>query len=84
MSFTHCALSGVLLSHPVVSKKSGYVFEKSTIEKHIEAVGQCPITGVELKLEDLVEINLDKVTKPRPINTTSIPGLISLLQTEWD
>ncbi len=66
MSITNCALTGAPLEHPVVSKKSGYVpplqprrhvFERRVIEKHIEESGKCPITGLALSKDDLVEIN---------------------------
>ena len=40
----------------MVSIKSGHVFEKERIEKIIETVGICPVTGEELSLSDLVEI----------------------------
>lgn len=45
MSWNHCAISGNLLEDPVVSKKSGHIFERSLIEKHIESMQECPITG---------------------------------------
>jgi len=28
MSFCHCAFSGLLLKNPVISKKTGHIFEK--------------------------------------------------------
>ena len=48
MSLTNCALSGESLVNPVVSIKSGHVFEKALIEKHLANTGQCPLTGVDL------------------------------------
>jgi pre-mRNA-processing factor 19 len=39
MSVTNCALSGLPLENPVVSVKSGHVFEKSLIEKHLLNTG---------------------------------------------
>jgi pre-mRNA-processing factor 19 len=57
MSVTTCALSGLPMKQPVVSIKSGHLFEKSLIEKHVLNTGQCPITGQELNIQtDLVEI----------------------------
>lgn len=56
MSWNHCALSGNPLEEPVVSKKTGHVFEKRVIEKHIEAIEQCPITGQTLTLNDLIPL----------------------------
>ena len=55
MSVTTCALSGESLVNPVVSVKSGHVFERALIEKHLNNTGQCPVTGVDLNAQtDLV------------------------------
>lgn len=56
MSVTTCALSGNPLEEPVVSTKTGHVFERSVIEKHIDNTGQCPITGVDLEKQDLLTL----------------------------
>lgn len=56
MSVTTCALSGNPLEEAVVSTKTGHVFEKRVIEKHIENTGQCPITGADLEKSDLVPL----------------------------
>lgn len=44
MSWNFCAISGEQLVEPVVSRKSGHVFEKRVIEKHITSTGKCPLT----------------------------------------
>ena len=36
MSVSNCALSGQALENPVVSIKTGHVFEKELIKKHVE------------------------------------------------
>lgn len=41
---------------PVVSPSSGAVFERRIIEKYIIENGVDPISGKELKVEDLIEI----------------------------
>ena len=84
MSFNICSLSGNIVEVPVISKKSGHIFEKRLIEKHIDATGQCPITGSELTKDDLLEIKTSKSTKPRSANSTNIPSMLSTLQSEWD
>jgi pre-mRNA-processing factor 19 len=82
---TTCALSGTTPVQPVVSIKSGHVFEKRLIEKYLEANGNvCPVTNQELKKEDLIEIKVNKVVPPRPTTATSIPAMLSLFQNEWD
>ena len=49
-----CAISGNAPEHPVVSTKSGHVFEQSVIEKYIESTGKCPVTSEPLAAEDLL------------------------------
>ncbi|CAK59056.1 unnamed protein product (macronuclear) [Paramecium tetraurelia] len=83
-SWQTCALSGELIETPVISKVSGHIYEKRLIEKHIESTGTCPITGRPLNFDDLIEVKVAKVQKPRPVTATSIPSLLSLLQNEWD
>ncbi|CAD2097484.1 pre-mRNA-processing factor 19 [Plasmodium vinckei petteri] len=78
-----CTISGQTPEEPVVSK-TGYIFEKRLIEKHIKNYGICPVSGEVLTLDDLYPIKIEKFVKPRPITATSIPGLLSIFQTEWD
>ncbi|RUS13758.1 WD40-repeat-containing domain protein [Endogone sp. FLAS-F59071] len=80
-----CAISGEPPEVPVVSTKSGNVYEKRLITKYINDKGKDPITNEDLTLEDLVEINATpKTVKPRPPTVTSIPSLLSVFQNEWD
>ncbi|EAN30950.1 WD domain G-beta repeat protein [Theileria parva strain Muguga] len=78
-----CTISGVQPQEPCLSK-TGYIFERRLIEKHLEESPVCPATGEPLTLQDLITIKTDVVTKPRPVTASSIPGLLSLLQSEWD
>ncbi|KAL1526962.1 hypothetical protein AB1Y20_015651 [Prymnesium parvum] len=78
-----CAISGNAPEHPVVSK-TGHLFEQSVIEKYIEATGKCPVTGEELSASDLLPLKTSATVKPRPLAATSIPGMLSLFQNEWD
>lgn len=78
-----CTISGQTPEEPVISK-TGYIFEKRLIEKHIINYGICPVSGEVLTLEDLYPIKNEKIVKPRPITASSIPGLLSIFQTEWD
>jgi len=90
-----CAISGQVPSEPVVSRKTGTLFEKRLIHSHLDSDGRCPVTGEDMDKEDLVEISSGKgqaaangkintIAKPRPLTATSIPGLIGLFQNEWD
>lgn len=84
MSTIVCAISGHAPEEPVFSPKTGYVYEKRLIIKHIESVGKCPVTKDELSKDDIVDLKANKAVRPRPASATSVPGMLSLLQSEWD
>ena len=79
-----CAVSGVAPEHPVISTKSGHLYERSVAEKYIESTGKCPVTGEPLEVSDLLPLNARAGVKPRPVAATSIPGMLALFQNEWD
>ncbi|KAF9298458.1 Pre-mRNA-processing factor 19 [Linnemannia elongata] len=80
-----CAISGEAPEHPVVSKKSGQVYERRLIVKYIEDNGKDPVSGEDLSVDDLLDIKSTPGTvKPRPPAMTSIPSILSVLQNEWD
>jgi len=80
-----CAISGETPEEPVVSKKSGHIFEKRVIEKYLrENDGKDPITHEAMSSEDLLPVKVNKAVKPRPPTATSIPGLLHTFQNEWD
>ncbi|ODQ54383.1 cell cycle control protein cwf8 [Saitoella complicata NRRL Y-17804] len=79
-----CALSGEVPQFPVISSKSGAVFEKHLIESYIAENGKDPLSGEALTPEDLIEVKSSKIVRPRPPNVTSIPALLSVFQQEWD
>ena len=85
MSVTTCALSGQPLLNPVVCTKTGHVFERDLIKKHIEATGQCPLTGQDLSWEqDFIELKVQNAALPKPIVANNIPGIMQMFQSEWD
>lgn len=79
-----CAISGEVPEEPVVSKKSGLLFEKRLIERHVLDNGTCPVTKEPLSMDDIVPVKTNKVVKPRPLQAASIPGLLGMFQNEWD
>ncbi|KAI9375248.1 WD40-repeat-containing domain protein [Aspergillus egyptiacus] len=79
-----CGISGEAPQVPVVSPKSGSVFEKRLIEAYIAENGKDPVTGEELSTDDLIEVKTQRVVRPRPPTLTSIPSLLSVFQEEWD
>ncbi len=84
MALNICSISGNPIEDPVVSKKTGHLFEKRLITKYIESTGECPITHQSMTLDDIISLQVGKTIKPRPVNSTSIPNLISIFQNEWD
>lgn len=79
-----CSISGNVPEEPVVAKTSGLLFERRLAVKVIEETGRCPVTNEPLSVDDLVSIKSSKAPKPRPTPATSIPGLLSIFQNEWD
>ncbi|KAJ6420964.1 hypothetical protein OIU84_028360 [Salix udensis] len=80
----HCSVSGEVPEEPVVSKKSGLLYEKRLIERHVSEYGKCPITGEPLTMDDVVPVETGKIVKPRTVQTASIPGMLGMFQNEWD
>ncbi|XP_047317219.1 pre-mRNA-processing factor 19 homolog 1-like [Impatiens glandulifera] len=80
----NCSISGEVPEEPVVSKKSGLLYEKRLIERHISDYGKCPITGEPMSKEDIVPVKTGKIVKPRPLQAASIPGMLGMFQIEWD
>lgn len=68
----------------VVSTRTGHIYERTLVETYIENEGKCPATGGDLTKEDLIAVVSNKAVAPRPVAATSIPGLLSLFQNEWD
>lgn len=80
-----CSLSGEVPNEPVVSKKSGYIFEKRLILKALAETPECPVTQQPLTPEDLVPLQtMSKHAQPRPPGVTSISQMLRLFQEEWD
>lgn len=80
-----CNISGQPTLHPVVSPKSGKIFDKSLIIEYININGKDPITNEPLDSNELIELNQDtEIVTSRPLNTTSIPSLLSIFQNEFN
>ncbi|KAI8089593.1 WD40-repeat-containing domain protein [Halteromyces radiatus] len=80
-----CAISGEAPEHPVVSLKSGRLFERRLIEKYITDHGKDPVNNEEMTIDDLIEVKTNpQSVKPRPPKLSSVPSILSSLQNEWD
>ena len=51
-----CSLSGAVPEEPVVCLKTGHLYEKRLIEKHIETTGRDPVTREDITVADLLPI----------------------------
>ncbi len=49
-------VSGVVPEDPVVCLKSGFVYERRLVEKHVETTGQEPVTKEEVGASDFLPI----------------------------
>ncbi|XP_038059006.1 pre-mRNA-processing factor 19-like [Patiria miniata] len=79
-----CSICHEVPEHPVLSTVSNHVFERRLIEKFIAENGVDPINGEVLSEDQLVDIKVSPLVKPRPPTATSIPAILKLLQDEWD
>ena len=68
----------------MVSPSSGQVYERKLIEKYVQENGIDPISQKPLSIEDLIEIKVSPLVKPKPPSATSIPAILKSLQDEWD
>lgn len=79
-----CSISGVAPEEPVLCVKSGHVYEKRLITKHIEQTGRDPVSQEEISGADLIPIKSNRAVKPRAVTSASVPGMLQALQSEWD
>ena len=61
MSQVICTISGQPTDTPVVSPKSGAVFDRSLITKYLEEYGRDPTNEVELRVDEVCLFFLEKV-----------------------
>ncbi|CAH2354257.1 pre-mRNA-processing factor 19 [[Candida] railenensis] len=82
----NCALSGEIASDPVISPRSGAIFERLLVEKYVSSSGTDPITDEPLSVDDLIPVNVQsaKYVAPKPPAFNSIPSMLSTFQNEWD
>ncbi|KPA84185.1 WD-repeat protein [Leptomonas pyrrhocoris] len=83
-----CNICQRVPQHPVVSVKSGHIFERTLIETYIDEHGRCPVTGQPLRREDLVPVQGatpdTTVASSGSLGAASVPTLLERLQAEWE
>lgn len=72
------------INYFTVLSRTGYIFERRLIEEHIQRLGTCPVTKEALADNDLTEIRVNRIAKPRTATATSIPAMLQTFQNEWD
>lgn len=71
-------------SSPLISF-TGLVYERRLLTQYVEEHnGLCPETGEPLDIHSVISVKTSPVVKPRPPRAASIPGMLGLLQQEWD
>ena len=63
-----CAISGEVPQDPVVSQKSGHVYERRLIQKYIIENGTDPITGDKLEEGDLISVKASTYSFLMPLS----------------
>lgn len=80
-----CALSGEEAKEPVVSPRSGAIFDRSLIETYLSTAGKDPINDEPLTVEELITIaSPPAIAPPKPPSYNSIPTMLAAFQNEWD
>ncbi|KAJ1642699.1 hypothetical protein LPJ64_005483 [Coemansia asiatica] len=78
-------ISGETPKEPVISAKTGRIYEKRLLQKYLDESGTEPHTDYKLSEEEIIAVFANPpAVKPRPPTLTSIPALLSTFQNEWD
>lgn len=68
-----CSISGKPASEPVVSSKTGRIYERTTLAKHIDMYGTSPSTNEKMTHDDYVSVNGKPLTSKSPFSDGSGP-----------
>lgn len=81
-----CSLSGEEAQEPVVSPKSGCIFERRLVELYISTTGKDPVSEDSLTVDELIAVKSKDpvIVPPKPAAFNSIPTMLQAFQNEWD
>lgn len=79
-----CAISGEVPQVPMVSVKSGEIFEQRLLEQYVKEHSKHPVSGETCAAEDFVAMAKTLHVQPRVPTQTSIPSILKLMQDEYD
>lgn len=74
-------MSGEICQQPVVSPRSGKIFERKLIENYLSTNSTDPINDQPLTINDLIPIDTEVTIPPR---AQSIPSMLRSFQNEFD
>ena len=57
MKIFQCALTKENTLKPVINLKTGLIYDEISLNNFLEKEKLCPLTGIELKQEDIIKIN---------------------------
>lgn len=68
-----CSISGHVAQNPVVCKTTGFIYERGLIEKMLQSNGgECPHTGIEMGVDDLINVRTSLPTSHANGNDTDV------------
>lgn len=81
-----CALSGTPTTNPVVSPRSGRIFDRVLLTNYLSTSQTDPVTDEPLTIEELIPLNVEPTTTPSlaPEVSLSIPSMLSAFHNEWN
>ena len=80
-----CTITGKPTTEPVVSLKTGKIYEKSTLQKHIDMYGTSPFNNAPMGHEDYISIKgQTDSTEATPLDKQSVHELVAMLRDDYD
>lgn len=83
-----CGICNRVPTDPVVSRTTGYLFERRLIEQCIAETARCPVTGEPLSIDDLLAVRPSPASvspsSSADLAAVSVPGLLERMRAEWD
>lgn len=84
-NFLVCSITGKATTNPVVSLKTGKVYEKSTLAKHIDMYGTSPATNQKMTHNDYLELKgQNKIEETNPLEKKGVHELVEMLRDDYD
>lgn len=82
-----CPITKEIIKHPVFCPLTGYIYEKDAIQREINENKKCPITGIEISFDDLMEVKTPNeiiVTNEKSDKNFSIEDSLKRIEAEYN